>query len=37
LASAVHRSVKPGALVLLLGAGDITLVADELVVLLADS
>jgi UDP-N-acetylmuramate--alanine ligase len=37
LASAVRRSVKPGAVVLLLGAGDITLVADELVVLLADS
>ena len=37
LASAVHRSVRPGSLVLLLGAGDITLVADELVVLLADS
>ncbi|HUG74180.1 MAG TPA: UDP-N-acetylmuramate--L-alanine ligase [Acidimicrobiia bacterium] len=37
LASAVHQSVRPGALVLLLGAGDITLVADELVVLLADS
>jgi UDP-N-acetylmuramate--alanine ligase len=37
LAAAVLRSIRPGALVLLLGAGDITLVADELVVLLAEA
>lgn len=34
LAAIVHADVGPGDLVLLLGAGDITLVADELAVLL---